>query len=178
MVWTAARRYVDAHGVCDGWTSNFIPSIFPYSLLPTREHGLTQVQPHFGRCFNFTRISAKVLVTATLFVLTLLYLSRSFQSSKSDGVDWTRFAYVQYATNQMYLCNPVMLFETLHRLGSKADRLLMYPSNFLVDDTSSSDESRLLIKARDEYNVKLQPVEVQHRQVEDRECTIGRTSLD
>ncbi len=37
-------------------------------------------------------------------------------------VNWSRFAYVQYVTNSAYLCNSVMLFETLHRLGSKADR--------------------------------------------------------
>ncbi|KAL4885601.1 nucleotide-diphospho-sugar transferase [Aspergillus karnatakaensis] len=77
-------------------------------------------------------------------------------------VDWTRFAYIQYVTNTAYLCNSVMLFETLHRLHSKPERLMMYPSIFSVNDTDST-EGRLLRKARDEYNVKLAPVEVQSR---------------
>jgi hypothetical protein len=80
-------------------------------------------------------------------------------------VDWSRFAYTQYVTNTEYLCNSVMLFETLHRLGSKADRLMMYPSRMHPDPdpTSSSPESRLLLKAQNDYGVKLMPIEVQHR---------------
>jgi hypothetical protein len=84
------------------------------------------------------------------------------------GVDWSKFAYTQYATNSAYLCNSVMLFETLHRLGSKADRLLMYPSNMKADASSDNSDSKLLIKAQKEYGVKLQPVEVQHRDGGDR----------
>ncbi|KAL4804759.1 glycosyltransferase family 8 protein [Aspergillus unguis] len=77
-------------------------------------------------------------------------------------IDWSRFAYAQYVTNTPYLCNSVMLFETLHRLKSKADRLMIYPDNFQVDNGLSS-EGRLLQKARDEYGVKLMPVKVQSR---------------
>lgn len=64
-----------------------------------------------------------------------------------------------------------MLFEILHRLGSKADRLLMYPSAFKVSNSGSDDESNeslLLRKARDEYNVKLGPIEVVQRSSNDR----------
>lgn len=76
---------------------------------------------------------------------------------------WSRFAYTQYATTSEYLCNSVMLFEVLHRFGSKADRLLMYPSSFhLQEGADQSVESRLLQKARDHYSVKIKPVEIQH----------------
>ena len=75
-------------------------------------------------------------------------------------IDWSRFAYTQYATDRSYLCNSLMLFEALHRLGSKADRLLMYPSGFLLSEKDSSLEARLLRFARDEYDVKLKPVDV------------------
>jgi hypothetical protein len=55
-----------------------------------------------------------------------------------------------------------MLFEILHRLGNKADRLLMYPSSFrLQEGEYESTESRLLRKARDKYNVKLKPIKIQ-----------------
>ncbi|KAH6681017.1 nucleotide-diphospho-sugar transferase [Plectosphaerella plurivora] len=88
-------------------------------------------------------------------------------------VDYSRFAYTQYVTNSAYLCNSVMAFAKLASLGSKADRLLMYPSSMLPDaqaGTSGSsaavpdtDDARLIVKARDAYNVKLSPIEIEHR---------------
>lgn len=86
-------------------------------------------------------------------------------------VDWSRFAYNQYVTNSDYLCNSVMLFERLHNLGSRADRIMMYPSSMLdpevPSETSQSNDARLLLKARDEYNVHLVPIRVQHRDSDD-----------
>lgn len=89
-----------------------------------------------------------------------------------DLVDWSRFAYSQYATNTAYLCNSVMIFETLHRLNSRADRLLMYPSRFSTDENDNGTESRLLRQARDEFNVKLVPTHVQTRHGGDRMCCL------
>lgn len=89
----------------------------------------------------------------------------------ASTVDWSRFAYTQYVTNANYLCNSVMVFETLHRLGSRADRLMMYPAHMFPDPTATSatsNEGRLIIKARDEYNVKLAPITVQSRPSNDR----------
>ncbi|KAH6894659.1 nucleotide-diphospho-sugar transferase [Thelonectria olida] len=77
-------------------------------------------------------------------------------------VDWSRFAYTQYVTDSEYLCNSVMFFEALHRLSSRADRVMMYPSSML-ESGEDSKEARLLLKARDEFNVKLIPITIQHR---------------
>lgn len=54
-----------------------------------------------------------------------------------------------------------MLFEALHRLGSKADRVMLYPSEFLQSENDDSKESRLLRFARDHYGVRLKPIEMQ-----------------
>ncbi|KAI1075553.1 glycosyltransferase family 8 protein [Whalleya microplaca] len=80
-------------------------------------------------------------------------------------VDWSRYAYTQYVTNAAYLCNSVMIFETLFRLGSKADRVMMYPEDMMdpKETNPSSEEARLLIKARDTFKVKLAPVSIQRR---------------
>lgn len=80
-----------------------------------------------------------------------------------EGIDWSRFAYVQYATNTEYLCNSVMLFEALHRLGSKADRLLMHPSDFTTGSEDGSKERALLQKAQDAYGVTLTSIEIQRK---------------
>jgi hypothetical protein len=78
-------------------------------------------------------------------------------------IDWSRFAYSQYATDEEYVCNSVMIFETLHRLGSKAERVLMYPAEMMdpTETRPSSTPAKLLVKARDVYNVKLQPIVIQ-----------------
>ena len=158
-----------------------------YNPLPTQEDASIQVKPHRRQYFHSRRARLSTLFVAIQLLLLLTYLLASPQyigklrsagsgppPPAKDGVDWSRFAYVQYATNQVYLCNSVMLFEILHRLDSRADRLLMYPSSFIIEtdgDGSESLESRLLKKAKDEYHVNLQPVKVQHREVGDREST-------
>ncbi|KAI1822782.1 glycosyltransferase family 8 protein [Xylaria intraflava] len=81
------------------------------------------------------------------------------------SVDWSQYAYTQYVTNKEYLCNSVMIFETLHRLKAKADRVMMYPENMMsaTETNPISYEAKLLAKARDMYGVKLVPVSVQRR---------------
>ena len=74
-------------------------------------------------------------------------------------VDWSKFAYIQYATNDDYLCNSLMLFSTLDRLESRAERLLLYTSNLLYSSTAT----RLLESARSDYNVTLMLIEKQHK---------------
>lgn len=124
---------------------------------------------------SMARISPRVfrsmfIIFSALFgFATLLRLQNNLTPGDSnsylDGlsrkqVEWSRFAYTQYATDRSYLCNSLMIFETLYRLRSKADRLLMYPSDFLLSENDSSIEARLLRFARDEYAVKLKPINV------------------
>lgn len=59
-----------------------------------------------------------------------------------------------------------MIFETLFRLKSKANRVMLYPVQMMADPASTEGtihEQRLLIKARDVYKAKLIPVSIQHR---------------
>ncbi|KAI1259764.1 glucose N-acetyltransferase [Xylariaceae sp. FL1019] len=86
-------------------------------------------------------------------------------SFEEASINWSRYAYTQYVTNAAYLCNSVMIFETLYRLGAKADRVMMYPDSMMdpAETDPSSSEAKLLVKARDQYKVKLVPVSVQRR---------------
>lgn len=77
----------------------------------------------------------------------------------TDGVNWDEFAYCQYVTTEAYLCNSLMIFESLKRLGAKAQRLMLFPEEWTVGDDSGA--GRLLAKARDDYDVVLQPIHVQ-----------------
>lgn len=85
---------------------------------------------------------------------------------KSTDLDWTRYAYALYATDVEYLCNAVMIFDSLELYGSRADRLLLYADTLDVSDEGAR-EGRLLAKARDELGVKLQAVKVLHEESAD-----------
>jgi alpha-N-acetylglucosamine transferase len=83
---------------------------------------------------------------------------------KHEGVDWTQFAYMQYVTVPDYLCNSLMILEALHRSGSKADRIMMYPQEWYDregNNTEVATTDRLLTQARDLYGTTLLPVKVQ-----------------
>ncbi|CAK1363913.1 unnamed protein product [Cercospora beticola] len=54
-----------------------------------------------------------------------------------------------------------MIFESLARYNSKADRLLMYPENWATDMELEATIWTLLTKAKEKYGVKLQPVTLQ-----------------
>lgn len=89
-------------------------------------------------------------------------------------VDWSKYAYSQYATDQHYLCNSLMVFDSLQQLHSPADRLLFYPKTWDIDVHDSKDRiSQLLVLARDKYKVKLRPVDIYklRRDNEDEEQT-------
>lgn len=104
-----------------------------------------------------------------IFVLAFLWYNhhRSHRLSNSpfyryEAVDWSRYAYVQYATSSAYLCNSILIFEALHRLGSRAERVLFYPEEWDTLIESATDRnSQLLVLARDQYNVQLMPIDVQ-----------------
>jgi hypothetical protein len=78
-----------------------------------------------------------------------------------DEVDWSRFAYTQYATSEVYLCNSLMVFEALERLGSKAERVLFYPEQWdLIVENEVDRVSELLLMARNQYRVMVIPIKI------------------
>ncbi|KAK4621924.1 Glucose N-acetyltransferase 1 [Fulvia fulva] len=106
----------------------------------------------FGRC----------LLMGAALLAAFGYFRTHWTNSTSEltaSVAWKDFAYVTYATDTDYLCNSLMLLESLHRLQGKADRLLLYSQEWHEDDYSI--ESRLLRKARDDYQAVLKPIKLQ-----------------
>lgn len=76
---------------------------------------------------------------------------------KTVKMDWSRYAYSQYATDTQTLCNALMVFESLHRLKSKADRVLLYPEEWAADRGDARTRA-LMRMAEKRFKVKLQPV--------------------
>ncbi|KAK1025060.1 hypothetical protein LTR33_017800, partial [Friedmanniomyces endolithicus] len=96
---------------------------------------------------------------AFLLLLTL-YLTGSLKTPSSlKRTNWSRFAYVQYATDDHNLCNAVMMFEALHRYGSKADRVLLHNPQWTTTGNGGKDRNaQLLTLAVKKYGVTLKPV--------------------
>ncbi|GAB7360426.1 hypothetical protein MBLNU230_g8382t1 [Neophaeotheca triangularis] len=104
------------------------------------------------------RKSRLLILSAACLIYMIYWLSSDPLPPK---VDWSRFAYSQYVTDSHSLCNALMVFESLHRFGSKADRVLLYPEQWDTHISSSRDrDSQLLNLARDKYNAVLQPIQL------------------
>ncbi|PQE15990.1 glucose N-acetyltransferase 1 protein [Rutstroemia sp. NJR-2017a WRK4] len=87
-----------------------------------------------------------------------------------EGIDWFKFAYVQYVTTPEYLCSALQLWSQVETIGSHAQRLMLYPAHWSADEVDDSIPSkpltpiaRLLKQAQTDYYVKLQPVDVLHK---------------
>lgn len=133
----------------------------------------------FAHWFTLRRVRTTLI--AGVLLVVMFFLSRSIdvrsrlniavphhpggnQTETGDEVKWSDFAYVQYVTNENYLCNSLMILEALHRRGTKADRIMMYPDNWQPSEDTVMDGktvSELLAQARDRYQAKLVPIQVQ-----------------
>jgi len=131
---------------------------------PPNDGRFTRPKPR--PCSFLQRRARYLYVALALLTLYLWYSSPASlkrkpvhaPSLKYNSVDWSRYAYSSYATSSAYLCNSVMLFEALDRLGSKADRILFYDEGWDLNVSDERDrDSQLLLKASQEYNVKLVP---------------------
>ena len=140
-----------------------MPAIFSLSPESAQPPPYRSTRPWLPRRSRWLFLPAFALLLY-LFSPTSLFPHRSpshLPSLRYKSVDWSRYAYSQYATSSAYLCNSVMVFEALSRLGSKADRILFYPETWDTDIANTRDrDSQLLVKARDWYHAKLIPVQM------------------
>lgn len=120
------------------------------------------------------RRSRTLALVGIVIVILVFYTSRGRHHSTTNDVDWSSFAYSQYATDSATVCNAVMVFEALHRLGSKAERVLLYPEEWDTTVESAWDrDSQLLNLATLKYKVKLHPIKLLAVNGEGRPGTFG-----
>ncbi|KAK5116923.1 hypothetical protein LTR62_006644 [Meristemomyces frigidus] len=93
-----------------------------------------------------------------ILLLGLLYWTWPRSLTRTN---WKKYAYVQYATDSHNLCNAVMVFEALHRHGSKAERVLLHnPQWASVSQGGDDRDAQLLSIATKKYGVVLKPVQL------------------
>lgn len=106
------------------------------------------------------------LIVGTVYLWTKvrhsIFRTSHEPSISFKNVNWKLYAYSQYATDSAHLCNALMVFEALHRLGSKAQRILIYPDTMDTEINNGRDrDSQLLDMAMRKYNVKLIPTQME-----------------
>lgn len=93
------------------------------------------------------------------FCMLLMFIWKMWPAK--TAVDWSRYAYVQYATDEHNLCNALMVFEALERHGSKADRVLLHHPEWATKSEGGADHnSEILSRAQRKYGVTLEAVQV------------------
>ncbi|CDH14541.1 related to Glucose N-acetyltransferase 1 [Zygosaccharomyces bailii] len=92
-----------------------------------------------------------------------LYSSHKDKVSKGkDTTDWTKLAYVNYATDINYLCNTFIIFKNLKRYGTQAKLLLLVSRSLLASDNEDSQSANMLlqrIKSLDQEQVIIKEVD-------------------
>lgn len=83
------------------------------------------------------------------------------------AINWKKVAHVQYVVSLEDLCKAVMLFSQLKEVSSLASRVLIYPSDWRLDASATSDANsngnhiaRVLRYAAEEFSVMLNPTDV------------------
>ncbi|KAH3688288.1 hypothetical protein WICPIJ_000759 [Wickerhamomyces pijperi] len=102
---------------------------------------------------DFDRSHAKFIPTEIINEL--------YHKTDLEAVDWSRYAYVLYATSPAHLCNAFMIFSELRNYGSKADMVLIVNEQFL-DEKNIKYSKQLKELRKQEANLRLtyRPVEV------------------
>lgn len=117
-------------------------------------------------CLAVVKRQLRRIRTWAIFALftLLILLYRRYSASHAylespvqyDRVNWSRFAYSQYATSSAYLCSALMVFDSLKQVGSRAQRILLYPEGWgMAGEDPKNRDLQLLAKARDKYGVLL-----------------------
>ncbi len=83
-----------------------------------------------------------------------------YQSTDLDSIDWSRFAYVLYATSSSHMCNSMMIFAELRKFNTRAELVLLVKQEFLSDLDNHKHEYETLTKFSSDYKVILKPTPV------------------
>lgn len=127
------------------------------------DRGLSGFPRPPNRQASFAGVQIRRYRFPTLIAAVVIYLIywTSWKHGSDGPTDWSRYAYVQYCTDVHSMCNAYMVFEALNRLGSKAERVLLYPEQWNAENDDENDRnSQLLIRAKANFGVKLKPTQL------------------
>lgn len=83
-------------------------------------------------------------------------------SKGQDIIDWSKLAYVNYATDINYLCNTFIIFKNLKRYGTQAKLHLLVSRSLLSSNNEDSESANMLlqrIKSLDREQIVIKEVD-------------------
>ncbi|CCH43565.1 Glucose N-acetyltransferase 1-A [Wickerhamomyces ciferrii] len=83
-----------------------------------------------------------------------------YNNTDLNQVDWSKLAYVLYATSSSHLCNSMMIFAELRKFQTKAELVLLVKREFILNETAYPNEYKTLTEFSQNYNVTLKPTTV------------------
>jgi len=83
-----------------------------------------------------------------------------YNNTNLDLIDWSKFAYVLYATSSSHMCNSMMIFAELRKFNTKAELVLLVNRDFLLNPEDFPNENKILTQFSENYKVKLKPTTI------------------
>lgn len=125
-------------------------------------HALKRQRSYHSRASFLNRLKWQLQRPRTaIFLLGVVLLSWWWSTSRGRATKkyWSRFAYSQYTTDTQSLCNSLMVFESLDRLGSQAARVLLYPRAW-GEQPNTHINWQMLHKAENKFGVTIIPIDL------------------
>ncbi|CAH2355456.1 glucose N-acetyltransferase 1 [[Candida] railenensis] len=116
-------------------------------------HEVTELEAEHGGKETLSKQEVKMNSRHVRFLPDSI-LTHLFESYDLSKVDWSKFAYVQYATNMDYCCNALMNFAKLRsKYKTKAELVL------IVTKDAAVDLEEAMMKKLKEFGVTIKEVE-------------------
>ncbi|CCF56658.1 hypothetical protein KAFR_0B03610 [Kazachstania africana CBS 2517] len=81
-------------------------------------------------------------------VIDSLYSETLSRASKTNkGINWDKFAYVNYVTDASYLCNTLIMFNKLKTEFQTKAKLVLLVTKDLIEDNATNKEKNILMLA-------------------------------
>lgn len=87
-------------------------------------------------------------------------IEQVYNSTDLEAVDWSKYAYVLYATSSAHMCNAMMIFAELRKFHTRAQLVLLVNADFLDEPWNYEYEYTTLTAFSKKFDVKLKATKV------------------
>lgn len=89
---------------------------------PEQSHSIIKDQTLNHQILDYDRDNIKYIYPEVV--------EQIYNNTDLDGVDWSKYAYVLYATSSAHMCNAMMIFAELRKFKTKAQLVMLVNADF------------------------------------------------
>ena len=119
---------------------------------PEQSHSIIKDQTLNHQILDYDRDNIKYIYPEVV--------EQIYNNTDLDGVDWSKYAYVLYATSSAHMCNAMMIFAELRKFKTKAQLVMLVNADFLEEPTKYEYEFTTLTSFSEKFHVKLKPTKI------------------